>query len=144
IFLTLHGLLYGVSRFANGFLADRSNARAVMVSGLVITASLNIAFGLNTTVMALGVLWMLNGWFQGMGFPPCARLMTHWFPPKKLATRMSIWNTSHGIGAGVVVIAAGYLAKADWRYCFFAPAGVVLLCAIIVWMTLPDTPPSVG
>ena len=27
LFLTLHGVLYGVSKFANGFLADRANAR---------------------------------------------------------------------------------------------------------------------
>src|SRR6478752_3969842 len=31
LFLTLHGVLYGVARFANGFLADRSNARKFMV-----------------------------------------------------------------------------------------------------------------
>ena len=29
LFLTLHGLLYGVARFANGFLADRASARAL-------------------------------------------------------------------------------------------------------------------
>src|SRR5689334_2271588 len=27
LFLTLHGVLYGVSKFANGFLADRANGR---------------------------------------------------------------------------------------------------------------------
>ena len=27
LFLTLHGVIYGVSKFANGFLADRANAR---------------------------------------------------------------------------------------------------------------------
>src|SRR5881409_3321093 len=34
LFLTLHGLLYGVSKFANGFFGDRSNARILMVTGL--------------------------------------------------------------------------------------------------------------
>ncbi|MBM3855875.1 MAG: MFS transporter, partial [Verrucomicrobia bacterium] len=34
IFLTLHGLLYGVSRFVNGMWADRANARYFMVAGL--------------------------------------------------------------------------------------------------------------
>src|SRR5947208_8666804 len=32
LFLTLHGLLYGVSKFVNGFLGDRANARAFMVT----------------------------------------------------------------------------------------------------------------
>ena len=33
LFLTLHGLLYGVSKFANGFIGDRVNARYFMVTG---------------------------------------------------------------------------------------------------------------
>ncbi|MEY2428934.1 MAG: transporter, family, sugar phosphate sensor protein UhpC, partial [Verrucomicrobiota bacterium] len=107
LFLTLHGVLYGVSKFANGFLGDRCNARAFMVVGLTASAVMNVFFGFSSAVVTFGVVWMLNGWFQGMGFPPCVRLLTHWFPPKKLATKMSIWNTSHSIGAGLIVILCG-------------------------------------
>jgi len=79
LFLTMHGLLYGVSKFANGFLGDRANARVMMASGLAMSAILNVLFGFSSTVIALGLIWTLNGWFQGMGFPPCARLMSNWF-----------------------------------------------------------------
>lgn len=144
LFLTLHGLLYGVSRFANGFFADRSNARTFMVVGLASSALLNICFGFSSTVVALGLIWMLNGWVQGMGFPPISRLMTHWFPPKELATKQSIWNTSHSIGAGLVVVLCGYLVTINWRLCFFVPAALALLGAVFLWRNLPDTPPSVG
>jgi OPA family glycerol-3-phosphate transporter-like MFS transporter/OPA family sugar phosphate sensor protein UhpC-like MFS transporter len=134
-----------VSKFANGFLGDRANARAMMVTGLAGSALLNILFGLNTTVLALGLLWMLNGWFQGMGYPPCARLTTHWFSPKELAGKMSIWNTSHQIGGGLILILCGYLvARWGWRSCFFVPAGLALIGAWYLWRSLPDTPPSVG
>jgi OPA family glycerol-3-phosphate transporter-like MFS transporter/OPA family sugar phosphate sensor protein UhpC-like MFS transporter len=87
---------------------------------------------------------MLNGWVQGMGFPPCARLMTHWFSPKELATKMSIWNTSHSIGAGLVVILCGYLVVVNWRLCFFVPGVIALAVAGYLLLTLRDTPPSVG
>src|ERR1043165_6951458 len=83
-FLTLHGVLYGVSKFGNGFFADRCNARAFMVLGLVASALMNVFFGLSSAVTTLGIVWMLNGWVQGMGFPPCARLLMHWFPPRQL------------------------------------------------------------
>src|SRR5438270_10248339 len=79
LFLTLHGLLYGVSKFANGFLGDRANARAFMAFGLGASALINVLFGFNSAVVTLGLIWMANGWFQGMGFPPCARLLTNWF-----------------------------------------------------------------
>jgi OPA family glycerol-3-phosphate transporter-like MFS transporter/OPA family sugar phosphate sensor protein UhpC-like MFS transporter len=94
--------------------------------------------------MAFGLLWMLNGWFQGIGFPPCARLMTHWFPPHRLASNMAVWNISHSIGAGVIVVLCGYLAPIDWRLCFFVPAGIVLLGAAWLAMALRDTPESLG
>jgi phosphoglycerate transporter family protein len=144
-FITVHGLLYGVSKFANGIWGDRCNPRALMVFGLVASAIVNVFFGFSSAVVTLGVLWMLNGWFQGMGFPPCARLLTHWFPPKVFATKMSIWNISHSIGAGLIVILCGFvLAPAGWRACFFVPAAIALACSLYVWLTLPDTPPSVG
>ena len=144
LFLTLHGLLYGVSKFANGFLGDRAHARNLMVTGLAVSAILNVAFGFSSTVFVLGTIWMLNGWFQGMGFPPCARLITHWFPPRKLATKVSIWSISHPIGGAVILIICGYLVVFGWRICFFIPALIALAVAVFLWFTLPDTPPSVG
>ena len=144
IFLTLHGLLYGVSKFVNGFWGDRVNARIFMVAGLSLSAIANLFFGMGSTAVFLGVVWMLNGWLQGMGFPPCARLMTHWFPPEKLATKMSIWNTSHSIGAGLVVIGCGYIATFGWRWCFWGPAILAIIIALLLWGVLRDTPSSVG
>jgi OPA family glycerol-3-phosphate transporter-like MFS transporter/OPA family sugar phosphate sensor protein UhpC-like MFS transporter len=44
---------------------------------------------------------------QGAGFPPCNRLITHWVPPKELATKMSIWNVSHSLGGSLVAILCG-------------------------------------
>ena len=144
LFLTLHGLLYGVSKFANGFWGDRTNARVFMVAGLVLSAGANIVFGFSSTVTVLGLVWMANGWVQGMGFPPCARLMTHWFPPEKLATKMSIWNTSHSIGAGLVVVSCGYIVTLGWCWCFWLPAMAAIVIAAGVFIALRDTPRSVG
>jgi OPA family glycerol-3-phosphate transporter-like MFS transporter/OPA family sugar phosphate sensor protein UhpC-like MFS transporter len=145
IFLTLHGVLYGLSKFANGIFGDRCNARMFMVVGLVGSAVMNVLFGLGSAVVTLGVLWMLNGLFQGMGFPPCARLMNHWFAPREYATKMSIWNISHSLGAGFIVVLCGFvLVPMGWRYCFLVPAGIAMACALWLWFTLPDTPPSVG
>ncbi|MDX9882699.1 MAG: MFS transporter [Prolixibacteraceae bacterium] len=144
IFLTLHGLVYGVSKFVNGFIGDRVNARYFMVTGLVLAAICNIVFGFSSAVLMFGIVWILNGWFQGMGFPPCARLLTHWVPPKELATKMSVWNTSHSIGAGLVVIITGYVVSLGWRWCFYVPSAIALAGAAFLWFSLRDTPSSVG
>ena len=146
LFLTLHGVLYGVSKFANGFFGDRSNVRTFMAAGLFLSAVVNVCFGFSSAVAALGIFWMINGWFQGMGFPPCARAFTHWVPPKELATKMSIWNASTNLGAGMVFVICGYLLSwfGKWQLCFFVPAALAFLCALFLWWVLPDTPQALG
>src|SRR5258708_12061788 len=86
LFLTLNGLLYGGSKFSNAFLADRANPRPFMAFGLGASAVVNVLFGFNSAVVTLGLICMVNGWFQGMGFPPFPPLLSNWLPPMQLAT----------------------------------------------------------
>ena len=127
IIMTIVTIVYGVSRFLNGFIADRLNARYHMAVGLLLCAIANYAFGFgadlsslitgqtsgpqftNTMVLIFGVILIINNLFQGTGFPPVARLLSHWIPANELATKMSIWNTSHSIGASLVAILCGYV-----------------------------------
>jgi len=127
IIMTLVTIVYGVSRFLNGFVADRVNARYHMAIGLMLCALANFAFGFgadistlitgessgpmftNTMVLFFGIVLIVNNFFQGSGFPPCARLLTHWIPQQELATKMSIWNTSHSIGGSLIAILCGYI-----------------------------------
>jgi phosphoglycerate transporter family protein len=146
LILTLHGVLYGVSKFLNGVAADRANARLFMALALIISAGLNVCFGLSSALFFFGLFWMLNGWFQGMGYPPCARLLTHWFSPKELATKMAIWNASHTLGGSAIVILCGFLLHryGNWRLCFFVPSIIALAVAGLLLVYLRDTPESVG
>ncbi len=122
IILAVVGLVYGLSRFVNGLIADRMNARYHMSTGLLLCALASFAFGFapsilgieigaapHTLIIIFGVLLVINNIFQGSGFPPCARLLSHWIPPQELATKMSIWNTSHSIGAGLLAILCGFI-----------------------------------
>ncbi len=120
--MTIVGLVYGFSRYFNGILADRMNARYHMSIGLALCALASIAFGFiphllgieigkapHSLIVAFATLLVLNNIFQGSGFPPCARLLSHWIPPKELATKQSIWNTSHSIGASILAILCGFI-----------------------------------
>ena len=122
IILAVVGLIYGFSRFLNGILADRINARYHMSLGLLLCALASLAFGFaphilgikigvapHILVVTFAILLVLNNIFQGSGFPPCARLLSHWIPPQELATKMSIWNTSHSIGASLLAILCGFI-----------------------------------
>jgi OPA family glycerol-3-phosphate transporter-like MFS transporter/OPA family sugar phosphate sensor protein UhpC-like MFS transporter len=146
LILTLHGVFYGVSKFLNGIAADRANARLFMAVALLASAVVNVFFGLSSSLFFLGGFWLINGFFQGMGYPPCARLLTHWFSPKELATKMSFWNASHSLGGGTIVVLCGYLIAhfGSWRICFFVPSGIAVIMACLLLIYLRDTPESVG
>jgi OPA family glycerol-3-phosphate transporter-like MFS transporter/OPA family sugar phosphate sensor protein UhpC-like MFS transporter len=146
LILTLHGVVYGVSKFFGGMLADRANARVMMALALAISAGLNVCFGLSSSLLFFGIFWTLNGVFQGMGYPPCARLLTHWFSPKELATKMSFWNASHSLGGGAILILCGFLVNrwGNWRLCFFVPSVIASAMSVLLLVFLRDTPQSIG
>lgn len=164
IILTLVGLIYGVSKFINGIISDRTNARWHLALGLGICVILNMIFGwsdrlshlitgnesgpdfVNAMVVIMAILLVLNNIFQGCGFAPCNHLLAHWIPPKELATKTALWNTSHSIGASIVSVICGYIiaSTGDWRYCFWLPALIAAAGVVFVIATLRDTPASVG
>lgn len=166
LFLTLNGIIYGLSRFINGFIADRCSRRKLLAGGLILSAIVNLAIAFSPEldgilnlldaegkatiglIYIIGTLWVINGYIHGMGYPPCANLMAHWFKPSELATKQSIWNASHSIGAGVVIALCGWLltrfGTSAWHLCFSVPAMISIIGAIIVFVTLRDTPSSVG
>jgi len=144
--MTAHGLLYGASRFINGFWADKVNARVFMVLGLVLSAVLNLIFGCLSLTVLFAALWIVNGWTQGMGFPPCTKILTHWIPPKELATKMSLWNASHSVGAVMALGLCSLLLGAglNWRWCFWVPGALALAAAVLVFFMVRETPSDVG
>ena len=145
LLLTGTSMVYGVGKFLNGILADRANPRWFMVAGLCLSAIINLLFGLSGAFWALMSLWLLNGWAQSMGWPPCATLLTSWYEPQRLATWWGLWNASHQIGGALVFIFGGYLVtEIGWRSVFFVPAIIALFSAIVIAFSLRGRPESMG
>ncbi len=158
--LSAGGIIYGISKLINGIIGDRTNARWHLVLGLGVCVAVNFLFGwtdklttliTGTTegpdfiggfILILSVLYIVNQIFQGCGFAPCNHLMVNWVPPHELATKMSIWNTSHSVGAFVASVICGYLTS--WQLCFWVPACLGLVGIFFIIATLRDTPKSVG
>ncbi|MBM3191053.1 MAG: MFS transporter, partial [Chlamydiae bacterium] len=102
---------YGISKFVSGVLSDKSNPRFIMAMGLVLTGIFNIFFGFSNSFIFFALFWGLNGWFQGWGWPPCARLLTHWYSQKERGTWWGIWNTSHNIGGALIPLVVAEAIK---------------------------------
>lgn len=161
-FLTCGGIVYGLGRFLNGIVADRNSARKVMALGLVICATVNICIGFSDAfsglgregaaetvalVWTMGILWIVNSYFQGMGVGPCIKTLPQWFPPNELSTKQSIWNLSHSVGAGAVFALCGWFlipAFHSWRLCFIVPALIALAGAVAILFLFKDSPEKMG
>ena len=103
-----------------GNVSDRSIARVFMALGLSCSALIMIFMGTvpyaTSSVTIMFVLLLVNGWFQGMGWPPSGRVMVHWFSSNERGTKMAIWNVAHNIGGGMVGLAfANLLAQSRHR-----------------------------
>jgi OPA family glycerol-3-phosphate transporter-like MFS transporter len=139
-------LAYGLSKFLMGSVSDRSDPRRFMAVGLVLTAVCNFAFGASTSYNAHFWLWGLNGFFQGMGWPPCGRVMGHWFSESERGLTFSIWNTSHNVGGGIAGILAAWSVQTfgGWQYAFLVPGALATIGAVYLFIRIRDTPQSVG
>ena len=151
--MAVASVTYGFGKFLLGSVSDRSNPRRFMPLGLVLTALLNFLFA---GVGSLGVsdgtvyylfmgIWALNGFVQGMGWPPCGRSMGHWFSVRERGFVFAGWNTAHNVGGGIAgIIAAWAAADLGWQGAFYVPGLICLVMAGYLLFRLRDTPQSVG
>lgn len=138
-------ITYGLSKFASGVMSDQSNPRFFMAIGLIITGITNICFGFSSSLILFALFWGINGWFQGWGWPPCARLLTHWYSQSERGSWWSFWSTSHNVGGFLIPIVAGLCAQYfGWRFAMFIPGVLCIAVGFILINRLRDTPQSLG
>lgn len=143
-------IAYGLSKFLMGSVSDRSNAKKFLPLGLILSAITTLFMGTKAGLSSIAIMFslqFLNGWFQGMGWPPCGRVMTHWFSHKERGTKMALWNVAHNVGGGIIgpMSALGLLWFGTWQAGVFAfPAVVAIVIAIFAFFLIKDTPQSCG
>lgn len=150
--LALTGLsvAYGISKFLMGAVSDRSNPKYFLPLGLLlscaITATTGLVEGIFGSIAVLVALQTLNGWVQGMGWPPCGKTMVHWFSTRERGRIVSVWNVSHNVGGALVANFAllGVALFSDWGAKFYFNAMIAAVVAIVVFVLMRDTPQSVG
>ena len=146
--ISANAIAYGLSKFIMGGVSDRSSARKFLPLGLTLSALATLLLGTKvgvSSIVSMFILQFLIGWFQGMGWPPCGRVMTHWFSQNERGTKMSIWNCALNVGGALVGPMAVYGAMwfGSWFYgvdsskyfiigTYIFPAAVALFVALLI------------
>ena len=148
--LTGLSIAYGASKFLMGSVSDRSNPRYFLPLGLLLSAGIMFLSGtvkaIYASLVLIIVLQTLNGWVQGMGWPPCGKTMVHWFSTNERGVVVSVWNTAHNVGGALVANLAllGVMLFGDWGAKFYFNAMIAAALAIVAFMLMRDTPQSCG
>ncbi|SUB66574.1 MFS transporter [Photobacterium damselae] len=142
---TLFYITYGCSKFFSGIISDRSNPRYFMGLGLIATGIINIVFGLSSSLYMLAILWVLNAWCQGWGWPSCSKLLTTWYSRSERGFWWALWNTAHNVGGALIPLVVGYLTlHFGWRYGFMLPGIIAVVIGLFICWRLRDKPVTLG
>ena len=149
--------VYAVGKFMNGFIADYCNIRRFMFTGLAISAGINLLMGilgivdsmvalpLSVIFILFTLLWGVNGWMQSMGSPPGVISLSRWFPQSKRGTFYSIFSASPYLGEFISFILTGLIVGAfGWQWGFMVAAAAGGAGAVLILLTVSDTPESQG
>ncbi|WP_186646514.1 phosphoglycerate transporter protein PgtP [Fluviispira vulneris] len=142
---SIMAISYGLSKFISGMLSDNANARFFMAIGLILTGVLNIIFGTASSFWIFAMCWMLNGWFQGFGWPPCAKFLTYWYSQSERGRWWGAWNTSHNLGGALVPLLIAFCVEYwGWRSSMYVAGGIAIVSGLLLINRLRDTPATLG
>ncbi|MEC1533548.1 glycerol-3-phosphate transporter [Bacillus haynesii] len=155
--LSALSISYGLSKFVMATISDRSNPRMFLPAGLILSAVISLLMGFvpffTSSIAIMFIMLFLNGWFQGMGWPPSGRVLVHWFSVSERGNKTAIWNVAHNVGGGLmapiavagVAIFSGMTGSATgYEGVFILPALVAIAVAVVSYWLIRDTPQSVG
>ena len=136
-------LVFGIAIPFAGFVADFFNRKRVLVLG-----SFMFAVGIFVSGFAtgLGMLFISYGVINAIGqslMPPCNTSLISQYHNETRGTAFSIYQTAIYLGIVVCSVASGYLAQlgeGGWRYAFWIFGAIAVLWAIVIALTLKDTP----
>lgn len=141
---TVYPVAYGSSRFIGGVLSDRLSPRQVFALGVTICGSLNVAFGLSSSMPFFTLFWFLNGCFQGLAAPAIVKMIANWFEPAERGKWWAVWHASINVGGFLVPFLSGALAEAyGWRYGMLGPGMIALVTAAVCFALMRDAPEAV-
>lgn len=149
---------YAIGKFVNGFLADHSNIKRFMATGLSVSVIANLAVGLLgltykdtiaissfTFFFVFAIMWGVNGWSQSMGAAPSIIVLSRWFPLKERGTFYGFFSASHNIGEFLSFIFVGSVVGfAGWQWGFVGSAFAGIIGVVVILVFMHDTPQSKG
>ncbi|WP_240640908.1 MFS transporter [Nocardioides ferulae] len=140
-FTMLQLLVYAAMQVPVGLLVDRFGSRSVLLAGLLVMTAAQAGFALATTYPAALVARMFVGVGDALTFICVLRLVSSWFPLRRIPLITQLTGTLGQLGAvGAAVPMTWALSDLGWTRAYLGTASIGVLLAVAVLVALHDAP----
>lgn len=145
-FAGLVGALYGlgavVASVAAGVVTDRLGRRPTMLAAQLATAASTSALAFVENPCAIAAVAFAVGTASSSSRPAVLAMMADIVPSEDRVRAFALNYWAINLGFAVSSAAAGLIAQFGYELLFFGEAAMVLICAVVVFVQLPETRPS--
>jgi MFS family permease len=141
--VSLHGLGGVVSSLGGGVMADRLGRRPTLLIAQASTAASVALLGFVQHPVAIAGVAFLVGMASNASRPAVQAMMADIVRPEDRVRAFSLNYWAINLGFAISSMAAGFIAEASYRAGFLIEAGMTAVCAVVVFLKLPESRPSV-
>ncbi|MFJ2739351.1 MDR family MFS transporter [Streptomyces sp. NPDC087440] len=138
----LHGLGGVVSSLVAGVMADRLGRRPTMLVAQTSTAFSVALLGFMEHPIAIAGVAFLVGMASNASRPAVQAMMADIVKPEDRVRAFSLNYWAINLGFAISSTGAGFLAEYSYRAGFLIEAGMTLVCAVVVFVKLPESRPE--
>jgi MFS family permease len=141
---SLYGLGGVVSSIGSGVLTDRIGRRPTLLIAQSSTAASVALLGFVHDPVAIAAVACLGGAASNASRPAVQAMMADIVRPEDRVRAFSLNYWAINLGFAISSMAAGFIAEVSYRAGFLLEAGMTAACAIVVFLRLPESRPSVA
>ncbi|WMD09580.1 MFS transporter [Streptomyces sp. FXY-T5] len=138
----LHGLGGVVSSLGGGVMTDRLGRRPTLLIAQSSTAASVALLGFVRDPVAIAGVAFLVGMASNASRPAVQAMMADIVRPEDRIRAFSLNYWAINLGFAVSSMAAGFIAEVSYRAGFLIEAGMTMVCAVLVFLRLPESKPT--
>ncbi|MFC7218691.1 MDR family MFS transporter [Streptomyces polyrhachis] len=142
--VALHGLGGVVGSVGGGVLADRLGRRPTLLLSQGATAATVTLLGFVQQPAAIAAVAFAVGATSNASRPAVQAMMADLVPERDRVRAFSLNYWAINLGFAVSATGAGFLAEYSYRAGFLVEGAMTLLCAVLVFVKLPESRPPHG
>lgn len=139
---------YALGHLVNGRLGEVVGVNKLIITGMILSAVMNLLIGAQSSLLMITILWGINGYAQSMLWSPGMGLLANWWPGSRRGFAIGFANAFSGLGSVITafVVSASLTVFPDrgWKSAFVGSAIVMILIAIVYPFFAKEKPSDIG